>query len=161
MAKKEKKHKTYQDREFERIDEYEREQQELKEAQMLIADRYIKGKTNVYNNLKIQYQNKIKSHSFKMLPKAEKTNYIIQAKHLLNETKNEIIEEKIKFINTFETKNYKIKRWWYGLIKEIKRVQWARSKSILTSFIIVIVIVILLAAIFFGIDSAFLKLTTK
>ena len=66
-----------------------------------------------------------------------------------------------KYSVDFEKLSFKLKRWFYGIGKEIRRTSWASKRSVLVSLIIVIIIVLILAAIFFGIDSGFYKLSAK
>jgi preprotein translocase SecE subunit len=48
---------------------------------------------------------------------------------------------------------WKLKRLFFGVTKEFKRVAWGDRKSVLSNFVITVVILLFLALVFFGIDE--------
>ncbi|MDC4163594.1 preprotein translocase subunit SecE [Mycoplasma sp. T363T] len=51
--------------------------------------------------------------------------------------------------------SYRLKRWWFGMEKESRRISWCTPKMLVTNFLIVIVVVALLTGLLFGIDQIF------
>ncbi|QZX49088.1 preprotein translocase subunit SecE [Mycoplasma sp. E35C] len=51
--------------------------------------------------------------------------------------------------------SYKLKRWWFGMEKESRRISWCTPKNLIISFLIVIVVVAFLTGLLFGIDQIF------
>lgn len=62
----------------------------------------------------------------------------------------EFVKEKLGF-------KYRMKRWWFGMDKEVKRMTWPTAKQLLTNFLIVIFVVALLTLLFFGINQIFVS----
>ncbi|QEX46187.1 preprotein translocase subunit SecE [Mycoplasmoides gallisepticum] len=49
----------------------------------------------------------------------------------------------------------RLKRWWFGMEKESRRITWCTPKLLITNFLIVIAIVAFLTGLLFGIDQIF------
>ncbi|WP_052663508.1 preprotein translocase subunit SecE [[Mycoplasma] testudinis] len=52
---------------------------------------------------------------------------------------------------------FRLKRWWFGMSKESRRISWATPKNLVISFIIVVVAIAVLTGIFYGINEIFVS----
>ncbi len=71
--------------------------------------------------------------------------------------KEELIDLKLAYAYEFETTNFKIKRWFYGMIKEFQRIYWLKKKQLAYSFITVIIITLFLSTLFLIINLIFAR----
>lgn len=156
------KYLTYQDQEYERnlLLEKERKQQKKLLAQQTYRELNLhkslikKAKDDQKLILKLLKENKL-------ISKTQFNAHRLELKNAINEMIDEHYQLLDKYSVDFEKLSFKLKRWFYGIGKEIRRTSWASKRSVLVSLIIVIIIVLILAAIFFGIDSGFYRLSAK
>ena len=156
------KYLTYQDQEYERnlLLEKERKQQKKLLAQQTYRELNLhkslikKAKDDQKLILKLLKENKL-------ISKTQFNAHRLELKNAINEMIDEHYQLLDKYSVDFGELSFKLKRWFYGIGKEIRRTSWASKRSVLVSLIIVIIIVLILAAIFFGIDSGFYKLSAK
>ena len=60
-----------------------------------------------------------------------------------------VVKEKVSF-------SFRLKRWWFGMAKESRRISWATPKNLIASFIIILVVIAVLTGIFYGINQIFI-----
>lgn len=106
-------------------------------------------------------ERKISKHS--KLSEYEDPNVLLEHKKLKERVEKKRKEEKWRnkqndYPNFKEKIGFKmrVKRWWFGMDKEIKRISWPSSKHLIISLLIVIFIVAVLTGIFFGINQLFI-----
>ncbi|RCT48965.1 preprotein translocase subunit SecE [Ureaplasma parvum] len=156
------KYLTYQDQEYERnlLLEKERKQQKKILAQQayqqLDLNKKLIKKAKNDQKLILRLLKEDKSIS-----KTQFNTHRIELKNTIDQMIDENYELLEQYSVDFEKISFKLKRWLYGINKEIRRTTWASKRSVIISLIIVIVIVLILAAIFFGIDTGFYKLSAK
>lgn len=160
MAKDKSKYLTYQDKEFERNQILEEQRKKELKEQANVVFLALQKQKRIYLQAKQDYKTNLR-HIKSKLTIAQQKAYIKQAKIILKKMRFDYKKALLQYELEFERGAFKIKRWYYGLQKEVKRTSWASTKLVITSLFVVIIIVVLLAAIFFGIDSAFIKLSTK
>ncbi|WP_027122159.1 preprotein translocase subunit SecE [[Mycoplasma] imitans] len=64
-------------------------------------------------------------------------------------------EQRLKEKNSKGSVGLRLKRWWFGMEKESRRISWCTPKMLITNFLIVIAIVAFLTVLLFGIDQIF------
>ncbi|AJQ45549.1 hypothetical protein JM47_03220 [Ureaplasma diversum] len=160
MAKDKSKYLTYQDKEFERNQILEEQRKKELKEQANVVFLALQKQKRIYQLAKKDYKTNLR-HIKSKLTTVQQKAYLKQSKMILKKMRFDYKKAVFEYELNYERGSYKIKRWYYGLQKEVKRTSWASAKSVITSLFVVIIIVVLLAAIFFGIDSAFIKLSAK
>ncbi|MCV3743594.1 preprotein translocase subunit SecE [Ureaplasma sp. ES3154-GEN] len=162
MGKKENKFVSVQDRELEMNEAYEqavkkqKKQDYLKEKQALKQQKLI-----IKHQLQNRRQNILAMQKNPNISKDEIRTYSNQTSQLIKALVLEYYED-VRWLNAkYEKNSFLIERWFYGVNKELRRTSWPTKRVVITSFLVIITIVLILMAIFYGIDAAFIRLSTK
>jgi len=119
---------------------------ELKKIQQIKAEMSMLIKN--YNvELKLNKKNKIEIYEEKDIEMTQKFQYSLQF------LQKELDHTELEYIRNFNSLSYKIKKWFFGIGKEFKRVHWLNMNGTLYNLLVVIIFVIILSLLFFGIAS--------
>ena len=67
--------------------------------------------------------------------------------------KNNLNEKKFEYGKKYNTLNWKLRKWFFGIEKEFKRMSWSTPKNTMKYLGIVILIIMILALLFLAIDK--------
>ncbi len=119
---------------------------ELKKIQQIKAEMSMLIKN--YNvELKLNKKNKIEIYEEKDIEMTQKFQYSLQF------LQKELDHTELEYIRNFNSLSYKIKKWFFGIGKEFKRVHWLNMNGTFYNLLVVIIFVIILSLLFFGIAS--------
>lgn len=84
-------------------------------------------------------------------------DYKDQCYDAVKKLNDEYIDAKLAYAYEFETSSFKIKRWFYGIQKEVNRISWMKKKNMFYAFIVVVSITLSLSILFLIINLIFIK----
>lgn len=102
-----------------------------------------------------EFRNKISEFKTKEeFDKAYKANKE-KRNQVIFDMRSKLIDMKLNYSFEFETTSFKIKRWFFGMIKEFQRIYWLKRKQLFYSFLIVVSITLILSILFLILNIAF------
>ncbi len=101
-----------------------------------------------YNlDLKLNKKNKIELTEEEAIERAQKFEYELEF------LQKELDHTELEYIKNFNSPSFKIKKWFFGIGKEFKRIHWLNVNGTFYNLLIVIIFIIVLSLLFFGIAS--------
>lgn len=64
--------------------------------------------------------------------------------------------KKKSFFQKIKSIPHNLNVWFFGVIKEVKRIRWNKGKNLFQNVITVIIFVVILVALFWAVDAVFL-----
>jgi preprotein translocase subunit SecE len=64
--------------------------------------------------------------------------------------------KKTSFLQKIKNIPHNLNVWFFGIIKEVKRIRWNKGKNLFHNVITVIIFVVILVALFWAVDAIFL-----
>ena len=101
-----------------------------------------------YNvELKLNKKNKIDLTEEETIERTQKFDYELQF------LQKELDHTELEYIKNFNSFSFKIKKWFFGIGKEFKRIHWLNVNGTFYNLLIVIIFIVVLSLLFFGIAS--------
>ncbi|MCV3728421.1 preprotein translocase subunit SecE [Ureaplasma miroungigenitalium] len=162
MSKKTNKFVSVQEREYEMNEAYEQEVKKQRKQDYINEKKILDQQKKVISHQMENRKKNILIMQKDSTVSKEAINQYSQQTSLLIKMLVEQYYQDVRNLNAkYEKNNFLIERWFYGVNKELRRTTWAKKTTVILSFIIIIVIVLILMGIFYGIDAAFIRLSTK